>query len=121
MYDSKHRSKRHRAERLLGPIHRGLIMKIVIQLADTVTTAAFARVEQAAAATRLNHASFNGDEISVEYGDFTCIAEGDDHSEAPALYQLVQDVVSSGPFDRNGPYIEIPYAGGGVYLAQVEA
>jgi hypothetical protein len=96
-------------------------MKIVIQIADIVTTAAFARVEQAAAATLLNHASFNGDEISVEWGDCICIAEGDDHREAPALYQLVQDVVSGGSFDRNGPYIEVPYAGGGVYLAQAEA
>lgn len=88
-------------------------MNITIQVADSESSAAFSRVQAAAGATEKHDASFNGDSITIEWGDCTCITAGDGHFNAGALYALAQRVIEN-EFERdaNG-YLLVPFSGGG--------
>ena len=88
-------------------------MNITIQVSDTESSAAFSRVQAAALATEQHDISFNGDSINVEWGDCTCIAAGDGHADAGALYALVQRVIEN-EFERDASgYLLVPFASGG--------
>lgn len=88
-------------------------MNITIQVADTKSGAAFARVQAAAEATEKHDASFNGDSISVEWGECTCIYAGDGHADAGALHALVQRVIEN-EFERDASgCLLVPFSGGG--------
>lgn len=92
-------------------------MNIVIELADNVTAAAERRVRAVAAATQSSDINFNGDTISVVRGDFTCLAEGDDHSDAASLFtaveQAIRDEREGTAWGIDGPYTLVPKAEGG--------
>ena len=88
-------------------------MNITIQVSDAESSAAFARVQAAALATEQHDASFNGDTISVEWGDSTCISAGECHSNAAELYALTQGVLEN-EFERDASgYLLVPFSGGG--------
>ena len=88
-------------------------MNITIQVAESESGAAFSRVQAAAQATEQHAASFNGDTISVEWGDFTCLTAGEGHADAGALYALAQRVIKI-EFDRDAAgYLLVPFSGGG--------
>ena len=88
-------------------------MNITIQVSDAESSEAFARVQAAAVATEQHDASFNGDAISVEWGDCTCISAGEGHSNASELYALAQRVIQK-EFERDGSgYLLVPFSGRG--------
>lgn len=103
-------------------------MHIVIQLADNITASAERRVRAVAAATAASDINFNGDTIAVERGDYTCIAEGEHHSDAAALFatveQAIDDDMGGVLWHIDGPYTLVPKAEGGfvkMTAAQLEA
>lgn len=89
-------------------------MNIVIELGTNESAAAEARVRAVAKATEQHDINFNGDAISVQRGDFTCLAAGSGHSDAAALDALVNRVCQDGyEFEHDGEYTLVPFAAGG--------
>lgn len=68
-------------------------MTTTIYVADTVSAAAFARVESLAAATADRDINWNGETIKVERGDFTCV-EGSDELRDTILLNAVDRAIS---------------------------
>lgn len=92
-------------------------MQIVIQIADTESARAVAMVEAVAVATMQHDVNFSGDTISVESGDFTCLSEGEGHSDAARLFGLVQQTIEDArtgeAWETDGPYTLVPKSEGG--------
>lgn len=89
-------------------------MQIVIELGDEVGVAAERRIREAVEATEQHDIDFQGCQLVVRRGDFTCIAEGGGHRSAQRLFNFVGGLVHSGEFgvDPSGMRL-IPIACGG--------
>lgn len=91
-------------------------MQIVIELGPEVSEQAEQQVIQIAQACQDRQVDFNGDEIKVRRGEFTCIIEGEKHDNAASLHALVQHTIDENkPFfvDDEGRTI-VPLASGAV-------
>ena len=96
-------------------------MNIVIEIAGNADLGAFIRAKAVAHATELNDINFSGDVISVVRGDYTCISEGDGHSDAGKLFATIQDALQN-EFEveigvGGAVHTLIPFSGGGVVRA----
>ncbi len=90
-------------------------MQIIIELGDEVTPPAELLIRQAVEACARNEVDFQGDDLAVRRGDFTCVAEGEGHSDAARLFALVQHIAADpAPFsvDHDSCTL-IPLSGGG--------
>jgi hypothetical protein len=65
---------------------------VTIQIADNVSNAAFARVQALADRTLTNDANWNGAQINVVRGDFTCMEGGDEIVMASLMPQVYRAI-----------------------------
>lgn len=90
-------------------------MKIIIELDNTVSAAAEARIKQMAIVTMSHDIDFNDDKVEVQRGDYTIIETGSGHRNAPALYELVQRITQGDEFETDPEgFLLVPFPGGGV-------
>ncbi len=90
-------------------------MQIIIELGDEVTPPAELLIRQAVEACARHEVDFQGDDLAVQRGDFTCVAKGEGHRAAARLFALVKHIAADPvPFsvDHDGRTL-IPLSGGG--------
>lgn len=89
-------------------------MEIVIELGDEISKGVEELVREAVEATAAHDINFQGYELIVRRGDYTCIADDAGNNNAMHLLGLVQSLRSAGCFGKNADgQTLIPIASGG--------